>query len=411
MKVQIYLAAVLLTGSLIFGGCKKKADPTPTPAPTPSPYGVVSTSAISAITETSAICGGNVTSEGTSAVTAVGVCWDTSPSPTTLRPHTNDGAGVGTYTSSITGLTDNTTYYLRAYVTNASGTAYGSEISFKTLPKWNQCASFPGSYIRAIAASSTNIIVGYDNGIKVSSDEGSTWIAANGNSLNGGISSFAMAGTNIFASGGQGVFLSTNNGSNWTQINGDLSNPIGMSLVSCSGVNIVTAKYNGLYLSSNNGTNWTDITGIFSGIRSIAINGSNIYVGTSNGISLSIDNGNSWTGINNGLTNLSINVIKIDGTNIIIGTNGGVFKSGDNGSNWTALTNGLTSIVNALIINGTKIYAVTGAGLLFSPDYGLIWKTINEGLTNLLSISCLGASSNFIYEGNSNGNIFKRPLQ
>jgi hypothetical protein len=34
--------------------------------------------------------------------------------------------------SSITGLTANTTYYLRAYATNSVGTAYGNEVSFTT---------------------------------------------------------------------------------------------------------------------------------------------------------------------------------------------------------------------------------------------------------------------------------------
>ncbi len=94
---------------------------------------VLTTTAVSAITVTSAICGGNVTDIGGSAVTARGVCWGTNSSPTISNSKTTDSKGLGVYTSSITGLTIGTTYYVRAYATNSIGTAYGNEISFTTL--------------------------------------------------------------------------------------------------------------------------------------------------------------------------------------------------------------------------------------------------------------------------------------
>lgn len=93
----------------------------------------VTTTAASGITQTAATTGGNVSAAGTSAVTARGVVWSTSPAPTVaLTTKTTDGSGTGAFTSNITGLTAGTTYYARAYATNASGTAYGSEISFTT---------------------------------------------------------------------------------------------------------------------------------------------------------------------------------------------------------------------------------------------------------------------------------------
>jgi uncharacterized protein (TIGR02145 family) len=58
----------------------------------------------------------------------------TSPTPNiSLSTKTNDGSGTGTFSSSLTGLTPNTTYYVRAYATNSAGTAYGNEVTFKTL--------------------------------------------------------------------------------------------------------------------------------------------------------------------------------------------------------------------------------------------------------------------------------------
>jgi hypothetical protein len=93
---------------------------------------VLSTNAITSITSNSASCGGNVTNDNSYAVTAKGVCWNTSTAPTIADNITSDGTGTGTYSSSITGLSALTTYYTRAYATNAVGTSYGNEISFST---------------------------------------------------------------------------------------------------------------------------------------------------------------------------------------------------------------------------------------------------------------------------------------
>ncbi len=93
----------------------------------------VTTTNVSNITQTTATSGGNVTSDGNAAVTARGVCWSTSQNPTISNSHTTDGNGTGSFISSITGLTANTTYYVRAYATNEKGTSYGEQRSFKTL--------------------------------------------------------------------------------------------------------------------------------------------------------------------------------------------------------------------------------------------------------------------------------------
>lgn len=92
----------------------------------------VSTMGVTAITATTAVTGGNITDDGGSAVTARGVCWSTSHNPTISDNHTDDGEGMGSFTSSLTGLTAGTTYFVRAYATNGNGTKYGEEVSFST---------------------------------------------------------------------------------------------------------------------------------------------------------------------------------------------------------------------------------------------------------------------------------------
>ena len=93
---------------------------------------IVTTSSITNITQTTATGGGNVTSDGGATVTSRGICWSTSHNPTISSNHTTNGSGTGSFTANITGLTANTTYYVRAYATNSVGTSYGSEVSFTT---------------------------------------------------------------------------------------------------------------------------------------------------------------------------------------------------------------------------------------------------------------------------------------
>lgn len=126
----------------------------------------VTTNNVSTITETTATCGGNVTNQGASAVTARGVCWATTQNPTTSNSKTSDGTGTGTYTSSMTGLTANTTYYVRAYATNSSGTGYGAQVSFttngpvvsKTLPYSEafSATTFPTGWTEQVTSGVTN---------------------------------------------------------------------------------------------------------------------------------------------------------------------------------------------------------------------------------------------------------------
>jgi hypothetical protein len=93
----------------------------------------VTTAAISGITQTSAISGGNITDDGGSPILGRGVCWSLSPNPTTANNFVTEGAGTGSYIALMTGLTSNTMYHVRAYATNAQGTSYGNEISFTTI--------------------------------------------------------------------------------------------------------------------------------------------------------------------------------------------------------------------------------------------------------------------------------------
>lgn len=95
----------------------------------------VTTQSPTLITQTTATGNGNVTSDGGDTVTERGVCWGTSANPDTSGSHSNDGVGgTGSYTSSITGLSENVAYHCRAYAINSIGTSYGSDVQFTSTP-------------------------------------------------------------------------------------------------------------------------------------------------------------------------------------------------------------------------------------------------------------------------------------
>jgi hypothetical protein len=118
--------------------------------------------------------GGTIATDGGSPITAKGVCWSLNPAPTIANSRTTDGSGAASYNSTITGLNPLTTYYVRAYATNALGTAYGNEISFTTTNLVTPGPTVPvvGTSTSTITGSSTASSGGY-----VSSDGGSDVVA------------------------------------------------------------------------------------------------------------------------------------------------------------------------------------------------------------------------------------------
>lgn len=126
-KTLLILSAIVL----FFAGCKK--DTVYEEGEVYYKF-TVTTNNVTDIELESAQCGGDVslTSEDSLTVTSRGVCWSTSPNPTINDNKTEDGSGTGSYISNLTNLTENTTYYVRAYATNEKGMSYGEEKSFTT---------------------------------------------------------------------------------------------------------------------------------------------------------------------------------------------------------------------------------------------------------------------------------------
>lgn len=121
-----FFTAITLTA---FFSCTKPASPSNT-ATAP----LLTTATVASITQISAQSGGTITSDGGASITVRGICWNIVANPTIANNKTTDGSGTGAFTSTLSGLIGNTTYYVRAYAINTVGIAYGNEISFTTQP-------------------------------------------------------------------------------------------------------------------------------------------------------------------------------------------------------------------------------------------------------------------------------------
>ena len=89
--------------------------------------------AITNITSSTAIANGEISDDGGSPVTERGICWDVTTNPTIYGNHNSEGYGIGLFDSTMTQLSANTLYYVRAYAINTNGTAYSANVTFTTL--------------------------------------------------------------------------------------------------------------------------------------------------------------------------------------------------------------------------------------------------------------------------------------
>lgn len=108
----------------------------------------VETAEVTQVKDITAVGGGTVLDDGGGEILAKGVVWDVEPDPTiSLATKTDEGKGAGEFVSNISGLRFSTRYYVRAYVTNSAGTAYGQTREFVTMDKDLSAAGTANCYI------------------------------------------------------------------------------------------------------------------------------------------------------------------------------------------------------------------------------------------------------------------------
>lgn len=376
----------------------------------------VTTTAVSALTGSGANSGGNISAEGGSAVTARGVCWSTISNPTTVDNHTTDGVGKGAFTSSITGLSQNTKYYLRSYATNVTGTAYGNEISFTT----------PGPAVYVAGGDSVKAFL-WINGVKTPLTDGSSTslaksVVVSGNDVyvggfHGGypriwkngvattlpainygeVTSLFVAGTDVYA-GGTDDFMTVGKPKVWKNSvalnteTGQYGGWVNSVFASGSDVYAGGAHYRTQYIYTpalwKNGV-LTRLSDTQGSVSAIWVSGSDVYaVGYEylnggivariwkNGVGTSLANNNSGA-----------NSIFISGNDIYIGgyeSDGikAIPKIWKNGVPTILANNDKGASVVSIYVLGSDVYA-TGTESNGSNDVLVMWKNgVSTPLTN-----------------------------
>lgn len=411
MKISTLSSAVCVVLALGIAGCKKKKDPETVYVTEQNTFPGVSTSAPDSVDVSSAVLGGVVSSEGNSALTAVGLCWDTKPAPTTLRSRIVVGVGTGDFRVTLGNLKPGTTYYVRAYATNALGTAYGNEVSFKTLPGWipvntglqlNRLYANGNRLFGTMMASST---------IRFSDNGGVTWAQAS-QSPNSTVTQFATWGNTLFCGSGSGMYRSTDNGVTWTTSNG--SSNIAYQFIQSLAVGnnaLYAGAYSSLYKSTDNGDNWTQLPSLSfnnTAINCLFAKGTLLFAGTaSKGVMMSSDGGQNWNQINAGMqsANQSIQAISVIGGNLFVAASDGVYTSTNDGANWT-LVSALNNQFSGLLGNGKNGAAWNYNYMYISLDNGVTWKSTGLGNSSINAVCSDGA---YFYASNYLG-LYKLPL-
>lgn len=214
------------------------------------------------------------------------------------------------------------------------------------------------------------------------------WVQVSGPYSHGLVHCLAVCGTNVFAGTDDGVFLSTNNGTSWSAVNTGLTYT-DVCALSASGTNLLAGTAGGgVFLSTNNGTSWSAVDSGLTDtyIFSLAISGTNLFAGTwPDGIFLSTNNGTSWTHVNTGLTSKEVTAFAASESNLFAGTvGGGVLLRTNNDTSWTQLNTGLRRRdVWSLAISGKNLFAGTDSGGVFRCALNSIEaaKTVEQYIT------------------------------
>jgi len=258
---------------------------------------LASTTAASLITATSGSSGGSITADGGASVTSRGIVWSTITAPSILlSTKTTDATGSGTYTSSITGLTPNTNYYIRSYATNSVGTNYGTEISFITL----KAAPTMAATTTATSVTSTTAITGgnivSDNGDAITA-RGVVWSTSTNPTI--ALSTKTTNGT------GAGTFTSTLTGLNTTSTTYYVRSYATNTYGTTYGAEITVRNYTlastlttslAAYNALPGGNMWVEVTATEYENLNINLNGSGKYGVNDAGMAL-VGYNQSWGGI------------------------------------------------------------------------------------------------------------------
>jgi len=399
-KTTYYIRAYYIAGSdtiyakqITYFTTKDTVTPQPPNVATLAPFGISSASFYIA---------GSIVNIGSSNITAYGHCYSsTNTTPTIADANTNLGAlsSPQQYSSLFTSLTPHTTYYVRAYATNAVGTAYGNVVPVTTSTTSNaptitvidptsgqagtsvtitgtnfdptatkDTVRFNGTVATIVSASATQIVV-------MAPANGTTGnvTVATGSGTSNGILFTYLSGATVYTCGSV-----TNLSPNW----GYWTNAVFTAAASCNEAYSITGLANDIYIAgpanTNTPTYWKNGTSVqlstqTGWISTIIISGTDIYC----------------SGVNNNVNSIWKNGVVI---NTLPSASTSTLASGNNG----------------LFVAGSDVYA---AGHQFGPAplyyfQAVYWKNgvvvpLTPGFTGNATATAVYVSGSDVYVAGS----------
>ena len=398
---------------------------------------IVTTNDVLAITTSNAQVQSTVVSIGASPLEQRGVCWAVTTNPTIVNDKTTDGAAIGSFSSAILGLKQNTRYFVRAYAKNGNGVAYGRELSFTTPQPTTED-------LNEVQFISNNI--GFIAGNKVllkTINGGDTWIKIReSSSVN--FTSIHFENENLGYAGGNDqnyayLYKTTDGGLSWAQVTREWNGNERLKItgIFTSGSNAVSFLYNAypnasqvsgsIVFSSDAGVNWTrtkasKIVGFNCGDMNtdgkVYIGSSNYWAGTTNNCSIFtstfLANGSKTVTEKNldGIADLyGIDMNGLKG--YAVGSNGKYFTSGDGGLNWSMRTiagYSTETMNDVLFKDGSKGFIAGTNGLLLKTiDGGFSWfKEPTDSVEEFTSIAIKPDGT--VFAVGTKGEIFRKIL-
>ena len=273
-----------------------------------------------------------------------------------------------------------------------------------------------GASATCIASSGTNIFVGTNSGILISSDKGLTWSVIDSGLTDSNITALYTSGRTVVAGTFNGVlFRSSDFGVSW-QRTGNTSHVYGFTTL---GPFLYAVNDNAMVRSGDTGVTWvindTANRGLY--LRAMAGWSTLLFGGHFGGILFSFDLGMSWvTPAANSLADHSIASLAFEGNTLFAGTQyegsthdtsgGGIFRSTNQGDSWTCVYSDPTITVSAFLTSGSVIYAGTDKGVLTSNNYGDSWTLCNAGLTNT-KVQALYLADGILLAGTQGDGIYR----
>lgn len=378
------------------------------------------------ITASSVVSGGFITTDGGAAIQERGVCWCSGSLPTTDDNKTLDGEGTGNFSSIISGLTENTTYSVRAYATNSVGTGYGNEMAFTTpyntvqQKGWivKNSNSDEDLYSIYFPEPVTGYVVGNSGTILKTNDGGESWYP-NSSGTSKLLRSVCFTDINTgFAVGDSGIILKTlNAGSRWTIQNSGIRNRL-FSVFFIDSNNGWIAGEKGLILkTSNGGINWTTQNSIsLNSIYSVIFTDSNTgFCIDRNQIFKTSDGGVTWVpnyqlGNIYSLFGMSSMFFTDSSHGYIIGgspedINSILLKTADAGDTWEIKRIPKNLGFKIIFNNVDTGYVVAYRSILKTTDGGVNWTTQISTSYSLNSI--FSVNSNTCYAVGVGGALLK----